>query len=481
MINEISGFYTEQVFTASQSPVCNSEVVHSSLFDPEGLMSVLRNEFKQTYWMECNDLYEKGESMIIIAAQPLAAIEIDDIQSATTFKQGKQSSYYFKSNKEQVQFVDKWIKRNRPLPGYNCSYNGIMGYCSYNAVQLSEDIKFSKYTCTNGDVPLLKFNLYKYIFVFRKSAGEIVLINNEYGEDSTALTCMKNWLHDARICSPSPFRVKKEVETDCSELEFINKAINAKTFCMKGDVFQVVLSRRFSRGYHGDPWEFFTNLKKINVSPFMFYLDEGDFQITGTSPEIHFQAVKGEGCINPIAGTYKRSGSKEQEAALVDKLLSDPKENAEHVMLVDLARNDLNKIASKVHVSQFKKIEKYSHVMHIVSCVKGSLPKGFEPFRSVMDVFPAGTLSGAPKYRAMQVIDELENSSRSFYGGLLGWIGFNGDINTCIIIRSAMFREGVMTYRAGAGIVESSVPELELEEVNNKLRSISIVLEKFQE
>lgn len=467
--------------TADAIPMtCNYAKIEGLQCDPETFMSALKLRFKRTFWMECKDLYEDGGKSIVIAAKPIAGIEVANAESGTTFKMGKKTNFSFGSTKDLRKYIDEWIADMRPQASDECKYNGLLGYCSYNSVQLSENIIFTKYDVSDEtEVPLLRFSLYRYIFVFKKSIGEILLINNCEDEEENEIDVMTDWLKVNKVDKPAEFSVQASVESDCTDIEFMDKVEQAKMHCRKGDIFQVVLSRKFSRDYYGDPWTFFLTLKK-DVSSYQFFIDEYDFQIAGTSPEIHFQAVNGEGCINPIAGTYRRSDSEEQEKKLEAQLLSDPKENSEHVMLVDLARNDLNKIATKVHVSQFKKIEKYTHVMHIVSRVKGTLPNSFAPFQSILDVFPAGTLSGAPKYKAMQIIDTLENSSRSFYGGLAGWIGFNKDINTCIIIRSALFANQKVTYRAGAGIVESSLPELELEEVKNKLKSISCALSKFQ-
>lgn len=459
----------------------NFEKIKNSSLDPEALMAVLRTCFKNTFWMESADLYHEGEKSIMIAAEPLSGIEVRDTRSGYTFKKDKQTEFSFDHPEDLRGFMDEWVEEIKPKGSNECFYNGLLGYGSYNSVQLSENIRLSKYTASDEvEIPLIKFNLYRYLFVFRKSAGEILLINNSLNEEPGELDLMKKWLDEKVAVKPYSFRVLQEVASDCTDDEFIDKIQKGKKHCMVGDVFQVVLSRKFWRGYLGDPWTFFVQLKQKDTCSFQFFMDEGDFQITGTSPEIHFHAVQRQGSIHPIAGTYKRSLSEEEEKKSEIRLLNDSKENSEHVMLVDLARNDLNKIATLVHVSQFRKVVKYSHVMHLVSEVKGTLPSSYAPFRPIMEVFPAGTLSGAPKYRAMQIIDDLENSSRSFYGGLLGWIGFNSDINTCIIIRSALFKNQKITYRAGAGVVQSSVPELELEEVNNKLQSISTTLLKFE-
>lgn len=457
------------------------DILMDSVVDPQDFMSVLRSRFKKAFWMECNDIYNKGERVILIAADPLAGIQVDDLHQGKSFKGDTQIEFSFDDPKKLGQYIDKWMAETTPKSQANSPYNGFMGYSSYNTIQLSESISLDNYSKEEEtEIPLLKFNLYRYLFVFRKKVKEIILVNNHLDDEIHEISNMKKWL-ESRISLPlNGFKVQENADSDCTDEEFLNKVEKAKDHCRMGDVFQVVLSRKFYRAYKGDSWTFFTQLKKKDLSSYQFFLDEIDFQIAGTSPEIHFQAVGMEGCINPIAGTYRRSDNAEEERRSELQLLNDPKENSEHVMLVDLARNDLNKIASGVHVSQYKKIEKYAHVMHIVSQVKGQLPMNFNPFQSIMDVFPAGTLSGAPKFRAMQIIDDLENSSRSFYGGFMGWIGFNKDINTCILIRSVLFKDHKLTYRAGAGIVQCSIAESELEEVNNKLRSITTSLSNYQ-
>ena len=251
-----------------------------------------------------------------------------------------------------------------------------------------------------------------------------------------------------------------------------------KQHCRRGDVFQIVLSRGFSRKFKGDEFNVYRALRNINPSPYLFYFDFGTFKLFGSSPEAQITIDKGVASINPIAGTFRRTGNDLADQELAEKLSNDPKENAEHVMLVDLARNDLSRNASKVHVEIFREIQFYSHVIHLVSKVSGNLDEGTKPFQLLADTFPAGTLSGAPKHRAMELIDEIEGKNRGFYGGCIGYLGLNGEINQAILIRSFLSKNNVLSYRAGAGIVEKSVEESELKEVDNKIGALRAAIEQ---
>jgi anthranilate synthase component 1 len=263
--------------------------------------------------------------------------------------------------------------------------------------------------------------------------------------------------------------------------EFLQQVAQAQTHCKRGDVFQMVLSRRFKQTYHGDEFNVYRALRHINPSPYMFFFDYAQYKIFGSSPEAQIRIIGKEASVNPIAGTYKRTGDKEQDKQLAEALLQDKKEIAEHAMLVDLARNDMNRHCDNVHVSAYKTIQQYSHVIHIVSTVKGWLKEKTENVEVLADTFPAGTLSGAPKVRAMQILANLEKHPRGFYGGSIGFIDFNGDINQAIIIRSFMAKNQQLHYQAGAGIVLKSQPESELQEVNNKLGALRKALQQAEQ
>ncbi|HWR99734.1 MAG TPA: chorismate-binding protein, partial [Prolixibacteraceae bacterium] len=257
--------------------------------------------------------------------------------------------------------------------------------------------------------------------------------------------------------------------TDEKYREMVRKGIS---HCLRGDVFQVVLSRRFEQPFLGDDFKVYRALRSVNPSPYLFYFDFGGFRIFGSSPETHCKITNGRATIDPIAGTVRRSGDVVQDKALSESLLRDPKENAEHVMLVDLARNDLSRNCSNVGINFYKEVHYYSHVIHLVSRVSGSILPESNPIKTFSDTFPAGTLSGAPKIRAMQIISELETHNRGAYGGCIGFIGFNGDLNQAITIRSFVSRGNTLFYQAGAGIVAKSNDESELQEVNNKLGAL---------
>ena len=248
--------------------------------------------------------------------------------------------------------------------------------------------------------------------------------------------------------------------------------------CKRGDVFQVVLSREFQRKFKGDEFNVYRALRAVNPSPYLFYFDYGDFKLFGSSPEAQIVVKDDQAGIFPIAGTYPRTGDDQKDAQMAEELRSDPKENSEHIMLVDLARNDLSRNARNVKVDTFSEIQYYSHVIHMVSKVTGTIGTGKSTFQIVADTFPAGTLSGAPKYRAMELIDKYENKSRGFYGGAIGFMGFNGDFNHAIIIRSILSKNNMLTYRAGAGVVSDSNEEKELQEVNNKLGALNEAIER---
>jgi anthranilate synthase component 1 len=263
-----------------------------------------------------------------------------------------------------------------------------------------------------------------------------------------------------------------------SDEDYRGMVAKGKEHCFRGDVFQIVLSRQFCQSFTGDEFNVYRALRSINPSPYLFYFDYGSYKLFGSSPEAQIEVKGGKAYINPIAGTFKRTGNDRDDQELAKRLAEDDKENAEHVMLVDLARNDLSRSTGKVTVEHYREIQFYSHVIHMVSRVSGILPEGANTIRIMAESFPAGTLSGAPKYRAMELIDRYEGKRRGYYGGTIGFIRFNGDINHAIMIRSFLSRDHVLYYQAGAGIVSESTEEGELQEVNNKLAALKSAIEK---
>ena len=269
-----------------------------------------------------------------------------------------------------------------------------------------------------------------------------------------------------------PFKTKGEESSNLTDAAYIDMVKKGIASCHRGDVFQIVLSRRFEQSFSGDEFNVYRALRSINPSPYLFYFDYGDYKLFGSSPESQLIVQNGKAIVHPIAGTFKRTGNDETDKALAIKLEHDEKENAEHVMLVDLARNDLSRMCSEVEVTQYKKVNYYSHVIHLVSEVRGKVGSETNPFKLLAVSFPAGTLSGAPKFKAMQLIDGYEPTIRSYYGGAIGSIGFDGSCNHAIMIRTFLSKNNTLICQAGAGIVAASNPESELQEVNNKLNAL---------
>jgi len=247
--------------------------------------------------------------------------------------------------------------------------------------------------------------------------------------------------------------------------------------CHRGDVFQIVLSRRFEQPFTGDELNVYRALRSINPSPYLFFFDYGDYKLMGSSPEAQIIIKNGKAVVHPIAGTFKRTGDDETDKKEADRLLLDAKENAEHVMLVDLARNDLSRLCDDVKVEHYREVQYFSHVIHLVSEVSGSVRPGTNPFELLAKTFPAGTLSGAPKIKAMQLIDAFEPTARGSYGGGIGFVGFDGSCNHAIMIRTFLSKQNTLVYQAGAGVVAASKPENELQEVNNKLGALKKAIE----
>ncbi|RNA63536.1 anthranilate synthase component I family protein [Chryseobacterium nematophagum] len=454
-------------------------LISSDSFNIERFYHFLRQKKLKSIWFESTETVNREHhKLIFIGIDPIASLQLKN-EAELYYSIGDQEEYIKGITNEEVwNYVEEW--QNKILPKETShSYNGILGFSSYDSIQLVENIRLKKYEQEHAasHVPMFKFSLYRYMYVFNKTLSHITLINNFYDQENE-LKVMEDWLKNNEDHEIKEFHVSDQENRDCSDGQFLEKIKQAQYHCQVGDVFQLVVSRRFSRDFTGDPWSFFLELKKNNAQ-YYFFLDEENYIITGASPETHFSCLKGLGVVKPIAGTYRKTMDEVEDALLEEKLLKDPKENSEHNMLIDLARNDLSKHARNVHISKLKIIEHYNNIIHLVSQVEGEMDTDHNPLRLIKEFLPAGTLCGAPKYRAVQLIDEIENSYRSYYGGLLGWIGFNNDINTCILIRSALFENNTMIYRAGAGVVISSEPQKELEEVNNKLGLILNTLKKF--
>jgi len=360
----------------------------------------------------------------------------------------------------------------------NSLINGLLGYTSYESVQYFEDIKLSARETVPGSMPGLHYALFKYIIAVNHFNNELTILENLLEGEVSNISSIEEILRNNNIATYS-FQANGKEKSDISDDDYRKMVAKGKKECYKGNVFQIVLSRRFYQEFTGDDFMLYRTLRSVNPSPYLFYFNFGDFRIFGSSPEAHLvvDGKKQKAYIKPIAGTFRRTGDDEKDLELAEKLAKDKKENAEHVMLVDLARNDLSRNTDHVVVDVFREVQFYSHVLHLVSSVSGKLLADTKVIKLFADTFPAGTLSGAPKIKAMQLIDGIEPHDRGPYGGCLGYIGFDGSFNQAITIRSFVSKQNTLYYQAGAGIVAKSDEESELQEVNNKLAALKRAIE----
>ena len=438
---------------------------------PVGLYLRFRDKYANTLLLESSDYHSKEESFSFIAIEPVVSIKAENHHLSFSHKGVELENQQIERNFNAV-FESYSQAIDLDCPAELKSFNGLYGYTTYDSVQYFENIKLNVDEAPSA-IPLMQYSFYRFIIAINHFNDEMTLIENiEEGTESRIKEIQT--IIDAQAFNTQKFEIVGDETSNVKGEEFIEYVKKAKSHCKRGDVFQLVLSRQFQQKFKGDEFNVYRALRSINPSPYLFFFDYGSFKLMGSSPEAQIKISAGKATINPIAGTFRRTGDMAKDIQLGKKLSADKKETAEHVMLVDLARNDLSKHADNVEVEVFKEVQYFSHVIHLVSTVSGQL-KG-NPIEIVGDTFPAGTLSGAPKYKAMELIDTYENQSRGFYGGAVGIIGLDGSVNLAIAIRSFVSKNKTLYYQAGAGIVIHSDEEKELQEVNNKLAALKKAL-----
>ena len=444
-----------------------SRTILADLYTPVGVYMRLRDLFPQSALMESSDYHDSNNSRSFIGINPMASVAIGHGMATITYPDG--STFQHEVNKEYRS--DKAIHKLIDcieVTGEHANICGLFGYTSFNAVRYFEDINVKDETQAKNDAPDLLYILYKVVIVFDHFNNTLTIISLDGAAELDKVLKAMNKAN-VKAYDFHPVGDTTSPLTDEEHKANIRKGIQ---HCLRGDVFQIVLSRRFIQKYEGDDFKLYRALRSINPSPYLFYFDFGGFRIFGSSPETHCRIEGRKAYIDPIAGTTKRTGDAEADRRGAEYLRNDPKENAEHVMLVDLARNDLSRNCHGVKVDFYKDLQYYSHVIHLVSRVSGELDNGADPIKAFIDTFPAGTLSGAPKVRAMQLISDYEPHNRGAYGGCIGYIGLDGSLNQAITIRTFVSRNGELWFQAGGGIVAKSDEEYELQEVNNKLGAL---------
>lgn len=444
-----------------------SRTVLADLYTPVGVYMRLRDLYPQSALMECSDYHDANNSRSFIGICPIASVAISHGEAICSFPDGSRTVRAVEDNYRVDMAINDFLGRF-DVTGDYADVCGLYGYTSFNAVRYFENIDIKDATADKNDAPDMMYLLYRDIIMFdhfNNSMAVITLGNDE--EIDLILKAMNK--DNTRSYGFHPVGETTSPLTDEEHKANIRRGI---AHCMRGDVFQIVLSRRFVQRYEGDDFKLYRALRSINPSPYLFYFDFGGFRIFGSSPETHCRIEGRRAYIDPIAGTTRRTGDAETDRRNAEYLRNDPKENAEHVMLVDLARNDLSRNCHGVKVDFYKDMQYYSHVIHLVSRVSGELDEKADPVKTFIDTFPAGTLSGAPKVRAMQLISEYEPHCRGAYGGCIGFIGLNGSLNQAITIRTFVSRNGELWFQAGGGIVAKSDEEYELQEVNNKLGAL---------
>lgn len=451
---------------------------------PVGIFLKLRNKFKNSVILESADYHGKEHGYSHIACDPVASIIIDNDVVTQTFPDGSTETFTLANRKDAVKALMDFAKRFEweRQPDYAPMANGMFGHIAYDAVEYFEDIEIQEKN-ENTEMPSIVYYVYRYVIAINHFKDEMYLYEHQYSGEKVQEADKVKGLEFLEMLlglphyATKPFKLTGEEATNYTDDEMRVIIQECIKHCLRGDVFQIVPSRRFSRTFEGDDFQVYRALRSINPSPYMFYFDYEKYRIFGASPEKQIGIKNGMAEIHPIAGTFRRTGDDEKDAELARELLADPKESAEHVMLVDLARNDLSRSSDVVKVETFKEVQFYSHVIHLVSKVTGKMTAGTNPLQLVADTFPAGTLSGSPKHNAMSIINRLENVNRHIYGGAIGYMDFVGNFNHAIAIRTFMSKNNTLYYQAGMGVVAKSVIENEMQEIKLKLGALRKALD----
>ena len=453
----------------------NSKKILGDLYTPVGTYMKIRDMYPQSALMESSDYHGSENGRSFIGVQPIASVSVGHGTAILQYPDASTVEHRIDGSYTVDKAVNEFL-HSFDVSGENSQYCGLYGYTTFNAVRYFENIAVKDETQEKNDAPDLMYILYRYVIMFDHFNNSLTLIEMLGEGEQPSLDSLERQI--ARPAAASfDFRPVGSFTSTLTDEEHKANIRRGIAHCKRGDVFQIVLSRRFMQRYEGDDFKLYRALRSINPSPYLFYFDFGGFRIFGSSPETHCRIEGRRAYIDPIAGTTKRTGNSEQDARNAEYLRNDPKENAEHVMLVDLARNDLSRNCHDVKVEFYKDLQYYSHVIHLVSRVSGELEEDADPVKAFIDTFPAGTLSGAPKVRAMQLISEYEPHNRGAYGGCIGFIGFNGSLNQAITIRTFVSRNNELWFQAGGGIVAKSNEEYELQEVNNKLGALRRAIE----
>lgn len=442
---------------------------------PVSVYLKIRDKFPNSILLESSDYRANDNTFSYICCNPIASITIENEQIIEQFPDGKKIELSITKTTDVAAVIHDFAQKFEVIQkDFKFINNGLFGYIAYDAVRYFEDIDIRKKEASIP-IPDVYYAVYQNIIAINHFKNEAYIFAHCYDQESNIEYIEQ--LLNARNFASYNFKKQGDPSTNLEDQAYKEHVKLAKEHCHRGDVFQLVLSRRFSQAFKGDDFNVYRALRSVNPSPYLFYFDYGDFKIFGSSPEAQLIVKDGKAEIHPIAGTFKRTGNDEEDAILAKKLSEDAKENSEHVMLVDLARNDLSRNGNMVKVENYREVQYFSHVIHLVSKVTGQKKKDIPTLKVVADTFPAGTLSGAPKHRAMQLIEAYEPTNRGYYGGAIGFMDFQGNFNHAIMIRTFLSKDHTLYYQAGAGLVAASDPENELQETYHKLGALTKALE----
>lgn len=445
----------------------------ADIHTPVGIYLRLRDRFRDTILLESTDHHVSENSYSFICINAIGGIEISSADRVEFKLPGcEPERVQINEGSKVPDLIWEYMQSLEAAPVEDRELKfaqGLYGYTCFDAVRF-----FDKVTLTDKAeqaIPLMRYRLYQYVIAINHHKDVLYLCENKIAGIESDLDAVESLIRSKDV-PVFPFSLKGTERSNMSDEAYVEMVKQGIKSCMRGDVFQIVLSRRFEHSFNGDEFNVYRALRSINPSPYLFFFDYGNYKLFGSSPEAQIIVQQGKAVVHPIAGTFRRTGNEKTDQEAAERLLKDAKENAEHVMLVDLARNDLSRVCSDVEVSRYRQVQYYSHVIHLVSEVTGKVTEGQNPFELLAKTFPAGTLSGAPKIRAIELIDALEPTNRGYYGGAIGFAGFDGSFNHAIMIRTFLSRNNTLVCQAGAGVVAASVPESELQEVNNKLNAL---------